>query len=259
MFKWKCWACKTKVKKIWMLLYMILYQFYWFMFSNSLPKGHKDEYWLVFQRYSHRINSIFPFSKGLLPYTPPLLLGGKLVSWNSLWFCPFHRIKFIPFAGVDEGCLLWQEKSPVWWGRPCFKRADECTSVRLAKASGLWHRDSVISSQTAYEDWFITLYNVLYSSLPVLLMGLLDQVGASYWQGHCWADCACSRMKSGDFRAFFWLSIWENAIIILLSANKSNCCASCFIVKKKKRGFLYLPWIHWQKSLSSFWTLWLSC
>lgn len=63
MFKWKCWACKTKVKKIWMLLYMILYQFYWFMFSNSLPKGHKDEHCLVFQCYSHRINSIFSFSK----------------------------------------------------------------------------------------------------------------------------------------------------------------------------------------------------
>ncbi|KAB1256306.1 putative phospholipid-transporting ATPase IM [Camelus dromedarius] len=31
------------------------------------------------------------------------------------------------------------------------------------------------SAQTAYEDWFITLYNLLYSSLPVLLMGLLDQ------------------------------------------------------------------------------------
>ncbi|XP_022440111.1 phospholipid-transporting ATPase IC isoform X1 [Monodon monoceros] len=31
------------------------------------------------------------------------------------------------------------------------------------------------SAQTAYEDWFITLYNVIYSSLPVLLMGLLDQ------------------------------------------------------------------------------------
>ncbi|XP_062410465.1 phospholipid-transporting ATPase IC [Sardina pilchardus] len=31
------------------------------------------------------------------------------------------------------------------------------------------------SSQVAYEDWFITLYNVVYSSLPVLLVGLLDQ------------------------------------------------------------------------------------
>ncbi|XP_069483144.1 phospholipid-transporting ATPase IC [Ambystoma mexicanum] len=31
------------------------------------------------------------------------------------------------------------------------------------------------SSQPVYEDWFIALYNVLYSSLPVLLVGLLDQ------------------------------------------------------------------------------------
>ncbi|ETE68840.1 putative phospholipid-transporting ATPase IC, partial [Ophiophagus hannah] len=31
------------------------------------------------------------------------------------------------------------------------------------------------SAQTVYEDWFITLYNLLYSSLPVLLVGLLDQ------------------------------------------------------------------------------------
>ncbi|KAM4528209.1 phospholipid-transporting ATPase IC-like [Odontesthes bonariensis] len=31
------------------------------------------------------------------------------------------------------------------------------------------------SSQIAYEDWFITLYNLAYSSMPVLLVGLLDQ------------------------------------------------------------------------------------
>ncbi|KAF5903013.1 phospholipid-transporting ATPase IC, partial [Clarias magur] len=34
---------------------------------------------------------------------------------------------------------------------------------------------SGFSAQIAYEDWFITLYNVLYTSLPVLLVGLLDQ------------------------------------------------------------------------------------
>ncbi|XP_031433550.1 phospholipid-transporting ATPase IC-like [Clupea harengus] len=34
---------------------------------------------------------------------------------------------------------------------------------------------SGFSSQVAYEDWFITLYIVCYSSLPVLLVGLLDQ------------------------------------------------------------------------------------
>lgn len=49
---------------------------------------------------------------------------------------------------------------------------------------------TVFSPQTAYEDWFITLYNVLYSSLPVLLMGLLDQVGALRGRGHFRADWA---------------------------------------------------------------------
>ncbi|XP_054468772.1 phospholipid-transporting ATPase IC [Anoplopoma fimbria] len=31
------------------------------------------------------------------------------------------------------------------------------------------------SAQVTYEDWFITLYNLAYSNLPVLLVGLLDQ------------------------------------------------------------------------------------
>ncbi|XP_033951833.1 phospholipid-transporting ATPase IC [Pseudochaenichthys georgianus] len=31
------------------------------------------------------------------------------------------------------------------------------------------------SAMVTYEDWFITLYNLCYSSLPVLLVGLLDQ------------------------------------------------------------------------------------
>lgn len=37
--------------------------------------------------------------------------------------------------------------------------------------------------QTAYEDWFITLYNVLYSTLPILLVGLFDQVSP-----HCYSS-----------------------------------------------------------------------
>uniref|UniRef100_A0A669DWE0 Phospholipid-transporting ATPase IC n=1 Tax=Oreochromis niloticus TaxID=8128 RepID=A0A669DWE0_ORENI len=36
------------------------------------------------------------------------------------------------------------------------------------------------SSQITFEDWFITLYNLAYSSLPVLLVGLLDQVKAEF-------------------------------------------------------------------------------
>ncbi|XP_076218212.1 phospholipid-transporting ATPase IC-like isoform X1 [Aptenodytes patagonicus] len=47
------------------------------------------------------------------------------------------------------------------------------------------------SAQTAYEDWFITLYNVLYSSLPVLLVGLLDQGKDSNTIHSCEELCNC--------------------------------------------------------------------
>lgn len=30
--------------------------------------------------------------------------------------------------------------------------------------------------QTVYDQWFITLFNIVYTSLPVLAMGLFDQV-----------------------------------------------------------------------------------
>lgn len=30
--------------------------------------------------------------------------------------------------------------------------------------------------QTVYDQWFITLYNLMYTALPVLGLGLFDQV-----------------------------------------------------------------------------------
>lgn len=35
---------------------------------------------------------------------------------------------------------------------------------------------SAFSSQTVYDQYFITLYNIVYTSLPVLAMGVFDQV-----------------------------------------------------------------------------------
>lgn len=32
--------------------------------------------------------------------------------------------------------------------------------------------------QTVYDQWFITLFNIVYTSLPVLAMGIFDQVCA---------------------------------------------------------------------------------
>lgn len=36
--------------------------------------------------------------------------------------------------------------------------------------------NSVLFPQTVYDQWFITLFNIVYTSLPVLAMGLFDQV-----------------------------------------------------------------------------------
>lgn len=38
---------------------------------------------------------------------------------------------------------------------------------------------SLFSLQTVYDQYFITLYNIVYTSLPVLAMGVFDQVWGS--------------------------------------------------------------------------------
>ena len=48
--------------------------------------------------------------------------------------------------------------------------------------------------QVAYEDWFITLYNVCYSSLPVLLVGLLDQVQQTSLLLSCSENRSCLKI-----------------------------------------------------------------
>lgn len=53
-----------------------------------------------------------------------------------------------------------------------------------------------VAFQTVYDQYFITLYNIVYTSLPVLAMGVFDQVGGSCMirvgdtaGGHCWGAC----------------------------------------------------------------------
>lgn len=99
-----------------------------------------------------------------------------------------------------------------------------------------------------YEDWFITLYNVLYSSLPVLLMGLLGQVGSRCRQVclHRLAFACIKAHISVSFLGFtsFWVSLLcfccQATTIVLLVYRKEKICA----------------WIESLTSLlSSFWTL----
>lgn len=99
------------------------------------------------------------------------MLEGRFVSEERSLILPIPRD-----VGPAEATY---SQSPARSGR------GECGQRMLVGDSA-----TVFSPQTAYEDWFITLYNVLYSSLPVLLMGLLDQVGASRGCRHFRADWA---------------------------------------------------------------------
>ena len=45
----------------------------------------------------------------------------------------------------------------------------------LTAGDDVSHR-CVLSFQTVYDQWFITLFNIVYTSLPVLAMGIFDQV-----------------------------------------------------------------------------------
>lgn len=39
----------------------------------------------------------------------------------------------------------------------------------------LYEAHSSFSGQTAYNDWFLSLYNVFFTSLPVIALGVFDQ------------------------------------------------------------------------------------
>lgn len=39
----------------------------------------------------------------------------------------------------------------------------------------LYEAHASFSGQPAYNDWFLSLYNVFFSSLPVIAMGIFDQ------------------------------------------------------------------------------------
>lgn len=39
----------------------------------------------------------------------------------------------------------------------------------------LYEAYTTFSGQSAYDDWFLSLYNVLFTSLPVLALGVFDQ------------------------------------------------------------------------------------
>lgn len=61
----------------------------------------------------------------------------------------------------------------VWWQ---LNGNGLRTKTELAQILSNPYFKSLLFPQTVYDQWFITLFNVIYTSLPVLAMGLLDQV-----------------------------------------------------------------------------------
>lgn len=59
--------------------------------------------------------------------------------------------------------------------------------------------------QTVYDQYFITLYNIVYTSLPVLAMGVFDQVRWGLWGG----VPGCARSWPG-FPT--WPTMWEEGL-----------------------------------------------
>ena len=66
--------------------------------------------------------------------------------------------------------------------------------------------------QTVYDQYFITLYNIVYTSLPVLAMGVFDQVWGQSGKGclidQVWGSARCQwTLPVGEGVGFFpsWL------------------------------------------------------
>lgn len=79
---------------------------------------------------------------------------GALLVRLLLWFlCPGQKIKFTQSA--NQQCPIMSQLMFVL----------QCISCLL---------------QTVYDQHFITLFNIVYTSLPVLAMGIFDQVCLKY-------------------------------------------------------------------------------
>lgn len=63
----------------------------------------------------------------------------------------------------------------------CYKRISRMVSYFFYKniVFGLtlfwFNAFAFFSGQTIYHDWYLTIYNVFFTSLPVVIMGVLDQ------------------------------------------------------------------------------------
>lgn len=79
-----------------------------------------------------------------------------------------------------------REFQNIPWGCTCAPLA-ACLCLICGEGGPSIHScRSLFSFQTVYDQYFITLYNIVYTSLPVLAMGVFDQVRGCFmltWVG----------------------------------------------------------------------------
>lgn len=78
----------------------------------------------------------------------------------------------------------------------------------------LYEAYTTFSGQPAYNDWYISLYNVFFSSLPVIALGVFDQdVSARFCLKVCTMTCTRESMLhdtiSSKFFCFVAIFVWE--------------------------------------------------
>lgn len=87
------------------------------------------------------------------------------IAWKCLYICRLSRK--VTLGLLLAGSLLQRHSSDMST-HIAYKSNNQRSENHFVSISSLL--------QTVYDQYFITLYNIVYTSLPVLAMGIFDQV-----------------------------------------------------------------------------------
>lgn len=165
--------------------------------SHSLPvcMMYIVNWWGAWER--HHFSTVIPYiAKSTIVYGRKSLFLFVFLSGHSEVSQILHWLFSTIIVAPDNPFCCWCPTSVI------------ITIIGLISWRLIPAYVSIIVSclQVAYEDWFITLYNLCYSSLPVLLVGLLDQVKTSFV-----LDTKNSAEK-GQWQVHYWLCIYNFCI-----------------------------------------------
>ncbi|KAJ6664063.1 hypothetical protein lerEdw1_008278 [Lerista edwardsae] len=103
-----------------------------------------------------------------------LLVHGRWSYFRMCKFLCYFFYKNVAFTLIH----FWFAFFSGFSAQQKFTRRRECNECLVddnADDDENFHSLDVLPLQTIYDQWFITLFNIVYTSMPVLAMGLLDQ------------------------------------------------------------------------------------